>query len=173
MIKSKISKKTCYLMGVVAGVLYAITGLVAMFNQSGYTFLYLSAFAFTGAMLLFTTMTEAGPENIRRRLQILGIFFVLLLAYMNLPPLSTLAGALVLPIFLRLYLENGRIVLMALTAVELLYFALQTLALVYSVLLYAIGPALIAVGIARALAAYKLVQQENNKKVMPGGKTAP
>lgn len=140
--KLRLKRSTCAVVGVVGALATIGDGILKLLNVGGYSYLewatrsggaqYASTLAlvFYGAMLLLlAVVVEKGPDNKRRRLGLLGLFLLLLVSYMGLPPLDVLEAP-VLPLLLVMYHRRGDAPFIAAAALFEVAFAVLRLMLI-------------------------------------------
>lgn len=104
--KRRIPKTVCFGLGMAGAGMSMIAGILMVVGLGQMEFAHWAAFGLTGAMLLFLAADERGPENMARRLKLVGLFVMLLVAYFRLPPLDLLEIP-VLPLVGVLYWQKG------------------------------------------------------------------
>lgn len=104
--KRRIPKTVCFGLGMAGAGMSMIAGILMVVGLGQMEFAHWAAFGLTGAMLLFLAADERGPENMARRLKLVGLFAMLLVAYFRLPPLDLLEIP-VLPLLGVLYWKKG------------------------------------------------------------------
>ncbi|MDL2254580.1 hypothetical protein LJC49_11065, partial [Ruminococcaceae bacterium OttesenSCG-928-I18] len=144
-------------------ILSAVGGVMMSLGLGQADFLRAAAFVMAGAMLLFLALAESGQENAGKRARLLGLFFLLLVSYFDLPLLCPVLEALVVPLLLVLYRrqgDGGRIALVGFF--ELTYALCRTLALAAlfgAYTLQVVGMAMLAVAAARFWALLRLYRR--------------
>ncbi len=162
MSKRRIPKTVCFGLGMAGAGMSMIAGLLmaAAFGQM--QFAHWAAFGLTGAMLLFLAVDARGSDHTARRLKLVGLFVMLLIAYFRLPPLDMLEIP-VLPLLALMYWQKGDGPVWAcLWAGEGLVLAARYLSYAKLFGAYALpvmGVSLVLAGIARMLALLRLYQR--------------
>ncbi len=154
--KKRLLKSTCFMMGLIGATVGALCGLLVAFGL-GQALLFRSiSLVMQGAMVLFLALAEQGTPQKTKRAKLLALFFLVVLAYPDLPLLSPVAELLVLPLATLLYgrrKEDGLLWVLLLLA-ELLFASCKTLALFGNLQAYALlltGGGLFLVSIFRFL----------------------
>lgn len=140
-----------------------IAGIFMLLGLGQASLLRLIGFALTGGMLLFLAATEGGKQKKTIRTRLLILFFLLMLSYPNLPPLSNLAGGLIIPLVFLQYRSPGqKTVLFLVFATELVLFIITMMGLIAfwgAFTLRVTGAAYILAAGARMFAMYLLYKQ--------------
>ncbi len=136
--KKMLQQKTCFLMGLVAAVASAVSGVLMLFTQGAAQLPLTIAFVMNGAMLLFLALSMKGAEHRAMRTRLLGLFLMLLVSSFGLPLLCPALEMLVLPLLCLLFYQKGdRPPLLFLCVGELGYALCRTLALTSALRAYA------------------------------------
>ncbi len=154
--KKRLFKSTCFMMGLVGSVVGAVCGILVFFGVGQALFFRSASLVMIGMMLLFLALAEQGVEHKGKRAKLMGLFFLLVLAYPNLPLLSPATELFVLPLAGLLYGAQKEFFPFWIFLVfsELSYAACQTLALWGGWQAYAMwlsGGGLVLVSVARFL----------------------
>lgn len=168
----KIQISSCLLLGICGTVLGGLLGLLLLLQWGYFGYIRLASFAFSGAMLLFCATLQPGQGQKNLRGKLLLLFFTLLLSVFDLPLLSPLLVALVLPLFFLLYpVLFPRKQFYILLVVEVLQAVLRTVSIMdvfQGATEGVIGAALLAVCCFRG---FFLVQGYRQSKSLPAATT--
>lgn len=127
--RKKIQPKTCFVLGLIAAFPGFIAGVLIALGMGQASLPLVLSFVLYGAMVLFLSTTSPGKQQTAKRVRLLFVFILLVISYFNLPPLSGLAGALVLPLVACWYKEaESPFWWISLLALELAYAVVLTLA---------------------------------------------
>lgn len=163
MVKKRIQPTTCFALGFAGAFMVCIAGILMLLGLGQASLLKLMGFALTGGMLLFLATTERGNQKKPIRTRLLILFFLLILSYLNLPPLSNLAGGLVIPlVFLQFRSSGHKLALFLVFAAELVLFIITMMGLITfwgALTLQVTGGAYILAAGARMFAMYLLYKQ--------------
>lgn len=171
----KLRITTCFGIAIAGAVCDALAGGLMLAGVGQALYAHTAAFVLYGAVLLFLGVVEKGPEKKGRRVRLLGLFFMLLLANLGLPLLDWLEAP-VLPLLLVMYwraggsrMAGGAPVLALLVLAELAAGLTRSLAIMPGALgaspLLVEGGVILAVGLVRGLAMALLLA--HNKKNPP------
>ncbi len=158
--KKRIQPSTCLMMGLIGAVFSAIAGALMLGGFGEATLPRAVAFVMEGAMLLFLALANAGGQHRKTRAGLLGLFFMLLVSYFNLPLLCPALEMLVIPLlgFMRRQPGDG-LCLAVLSLAELWYALCRTLVLAGlfgGAGLFAVGISLVLVSAARFWLLFRL-----------------
>ncbi len=96
--KKRLQKSSCFLMGLIGAAVGTLAGILMLLKVGEAALFSTVSLVMIGAMLLFLALAEQGPLQKAKRAKLLVLFFLVVLAYPNLPLLSPLAEALVMPL---------------------------------------------------------------------------
>ena len=125
----RLKKSTCFAFGAAGALLSLLGGVLMALGIGAAQYAHTGALVLMGGTLLLLATFEKGPQNKPRRVRLLLLFFLLLLANLRLPPLDFLEVP-VLPLLALLYGQkgDGRLVL-PLLVLEFALALLRTLAI--------------------------------------------
>ncbi len=163
MLKKRIfTYNTCFSLGIAGAVVTLVHGLLySVWNVSA-PWAQMSTLALMGGMILFLGLVEKGEEKRKLRGKLFLLFFVLLLANLNLPPLDWF-WLVVTPGVFALYRRKGDVIWIAILLIgEIISAVARTLAIVnyfeentFRVL----GVALIITSVTRFMACFILLRR--------------
>lgn len=160
--KLKLKKSLCFAIGVAGAVVNLLAGGLMLAGVGPALYAQTAGFVLFGTMILLLGVAEKGADNRLRRIKLLLLFFVWVVALLRLPLLD-LVEAAVLPLVAVMYRGNRRwdtLLIVFLLLCELAYAGLRTLALVPAYVggnpLLAVGVATLVVGVGRGLAMLRL-----------------
>ncbi len=155
----RLKKSTCAALGLAGAALAALGGVLMALNVGAARYAATGTLVLCGGMLLLLATMERGEDKKTRRIRLLVLFFLLVLANLRLPPLDILEVA-VLPLLALLYAQKGDGPLVVLLAVaELALAVLRTLAitpLLGAQPLRVVGAVLVCVAVLRFAVLWRL-----------------
>lgn len=129
----RLQQKTCFATGVAGCVAFACAGILMLLGVGAASLLRAIGFVLVGAMPLFLALVERGANKNSRRGKLLGLFALWVISYFELPPLSGIAGAMVMPAITAMYRNRKfRTPWVVLLAAEVLYAVAVTLYIPYT-----------------------------------------